>query len=103
MNRTHGDIYEVSDSAVGTTAAQIVDPGEGRVYVKITNINGSGNLYVGFDSTVSSTVTTQIDGGALANTESLEITNYTGPIWAEGDGADIDFRLHIVRQSTRAD
>lgn len=84
---------EIADASVGTTAAEVFADGDGTTQFTVVNDHGSNTLYVGWDSTVSSTPATHFIGGDLATTESIVISGYVGAIWLEGSGASTTYRV----------
>lgn len=93
MARYFPQAVELFDSSVGTTATEIFGSGNGTTHVVIKNDHGSQVLYVGWDSTVSSTASTHFIGGDLAAGATLTLTDYAGPIWLEGSGASTTYRV----------
>lgn len=103
MNRTHGDICDLSTGTVGTSSALALASGSGRVAVSVKNTHGSQTLTVGPASTVSTTEGTRFIGGTLAAGASLTISDYIGPIYVIGSGASTTYTLQVIRKGTRAD
>lgn len=93
MSRWFPNNVEVLDSTVGTTATEVIPAGDGTTHVTVINDDGANTLYVGWDSSVSSTASTHFIGGDLGASESITLTDYAGPIWLEGSGADTDYRV----------
>jgi hypothetical protein len=76
-----------TSATVGTSAALLVAGRTLRKSILIQNAHGSNKLYVG----VASTVTTS-SGIRLDPDNSIEFTDYLGPIYAIADGASTDVR-----------
>ena len=95
--RRLADSVEMFDATVGTTAAEIFGTQEGTTSVTIANDHATNVLYVGWDSTVSSTAATHFIGGDLAGggspANTLTLNDYTGPVWLEGSGAATAYRV----------
>jgi len=77
--------------SIGTTAGTIVSADTDRKALIIQNL-GAGNLYIGFDSTVTTT-----NGFKLASGESLEINGYRGAVYGIGD-ATCDVRYLEIKK-----
>lgn len=95
-----GNKVQVVNTTVGTSQAQAWAGSRHTVSFTVTNDHGSGNVYVGWDDTVSSGTETHFPGGDLATGESLTITDYCGPVHVIAGGAGVNFLAHRIYQES---
>jgi len=87
-----GSLASYGSATATATPVEILATDTDRLAAFVTN-NSSATVFVGFDNSVSST-----NGTPLKRDDSVEITDYTGTVFAVADatGADVRFLIELI-------